>query len=145
MLNGFALPTNALDRQTVGDPAVATDFLYTLPNAYQYLVQAILFRLACDANAANRFAAVEFFLQGRGLKLIPPFAQTANLTWNHRFYVGIDGLGAITDGDYSLTRLPYPFILQAGDTIASDVRNMQAGDQITSIDLFLYRMPLQGV
>lgn len=145
MIIGAALPTAALERVTVADPAVSTDFVYVLPDGYQYQLYAVLYRLATDANAANRFGAIELTMQGRGCKIIPAFAHVANTTWNYRFYVGIDGLGAITDGDYAFTRLPYPFVMQSTDTIASDVRNMQAGDQVSSIDLFLYRVRIQGV
>lgn len=144
MINGIALPNSALERVTVAGPAAGNDFLYALPEGFQYMLQAVIFTLNTAAGGGLRWGGVDMTMQGRGCSLLPTVSQAGGLGYHHRFYIGINSSGALLDAQYVYTELPYPFIMQAADTIGSEIRNIAGGDTVTNIDLFLYRMRIQS-
>ncbi len=69
-----------------------------------------------------------------------PASQTIDILWSS----GYASAGTI-GGSLLGASLPYPMLLNGNENIASNVENIQAGDQISNIQLFLQRWVMQTI
>lgn len=112
------------------EPAAASDLTMTVPAGVRWRVLSVSVRLDCDANAANRVV----FLAGRTSGAAhwagtSSLVSTANTTGSHYWYHGATGVHIAGD-THGIGPIPFDALLQAGQSMSVQVRNMQAGDAI---------------
>ena len=133
----FHPPFGHLQIELVGDPAAATDFVFTVGTGIILQPMAIRFTLTTDANVAARLVTLRYQHQAYIVADIPPaLTQAASIAHIYTFAPGAPlQTGAPNHEIYTAT--PHPIWLIPGDTIRSIVHNVQVGDQITGIRLYL--------
>jgi len=128
--------TNVFDIKTFSqaNPAAASDFIFAVPARRRLQILSISFILANDANAANRNVGLIFddsALVFDRCGLTPNF--TANETITFQFYKGAGTEIIEAGGGRIWAPLNGELYLVTGDSIRSQVTNMQVGDQISDI------------
>ena len=116
-------------------PAVASGFTFVYSTAEYWRVCSLCFQLVADANAANRIVFLDL-VDGAGNKLgrsSAGFNQTATLTTVYTFSPDISVYGA--NGAASIGAACPGLWLHPGAKITVGVTNVQAGDQISAINL----------
>lgn len=137
MANGRASVFGDCQPISIPAVAVASGFTYNVPRSETQLLLAVTFQLVTDANAANRRVVVNYRdSNNTTFAAIPaPFIQTATLTTVYTF-----ALGASVGGDDGAANiggaLPY-LPLKGGESVVVTITNVQAGDQASSIRLFV--------
>jgi hypothetical protein len=126
-------------------PGANTNLTVTIDGQGMRRLSSLVFTLTTDANAANRYATVEYVTPaGRTYAVAAVTAvQAASLT---NRYVGSLGYGVSsfntgTDGFFPLP----PVFLYPGDSLKILVASKQAGDTLTLIAGMMERFPLDGV
>jgi hypothetical protein len=124
---------------TLIDPGLGNQWSYSFSgpgatNLYQVLLVAVRCVLVTDATVKNRYPGLNFSIGGRVFLLHSPNAITAGLTRTLVWMVGESYIQTAGTTVENMT-LPFPIVLNSGDTLNSDIANMQAGDQLTLIYL----------
>lgn len=119
---------------TVSNPAVQTDWSYTVPTGSMWRLESVTFTLTADANVASRHMRIRVRRGGSTLYMsVGPSAITANGVG--LLYAAKRLLAAqITSSSHTTALFNAPPLLP-GDIIDSQVTNMQAGDQLSAIVL----------
>ena len=128
------------DQVHVPNPAAGVNFDWTTYAGYSHLLIAVEYQLTCDGTVLNRVPGLTLQIQG-----IP--AHVYNLTYTGNcpagtvrimnYYAGIDrnASGIVMNRDQ--IALPFPIYMRPGDHVISTVVNLQAGDQISNIYIYL--------
>lgn len=130
------LDTNVFEAETttVANPAAATDFTFTVPANTRMFVLSVSFTFAADVNVANRVLRLIYSDETVAILSVSNLSPlAASESGQVSFFVGA---GNSFTSFYSLdkhTPLPDHFWLNAGSSISSAIRNIQAGDAITNI------------
>lgn len=127
-------------RLTEANPAVATNFSHTVAANTRILPVTIQYTLTTDANAANRIPNIAFNFAPTGILIFSSGnIITASLTALITFAVGI-GVDYQNSANKNITSsLPLDFWINPGAAVASIITNIQAGDQISDIQLYFAR------
>jgi len=122
-------------------PAPGTDYSYTLPPGWRYLLSSAVFTLVTDANVANRI--LEFIISGAARtwwKMQSSTTQTASTTHIHQFAIGSDRNPTPGDLDYYAPLNPMLYI-PGSFTISTHTTGIQAGDLFSVVSLYFLRWP----
>lgn len=106
-------------------------FTFTPSGAEYSRIRIVSFRLAADANVANRNVSLSLVhADGQSLCALPAFAaQTAGLTWDYVFGMGLTPYN-VTAAAAVVGALPDVW-LPAGGSITVAIAGVQVGDAIT--------------
>lgn len=131
----------------LGDvPAVATGFALKLDSRWAWRFRCVRFKLVADANAANRFVTVDFCdPEGTVWESNPALAvQVANATQLYDFArnrcIGVSGI-ATQPQFATLTDVWLP----PGWQVQINVANVQAGDQLSLVKLYVDKLVSDSV
>jgi hypothetical protein len=116
-------------------PAVASGFSYTYSVSEYWRLNSLCFQLVTDANAANRVVYLDL-IDGAGNKIgrySSGFTQTATLTTVYTFATQIGAYGA--NAAASIGSPVSKVWLHPGAKLTVGITNVQAGDQISAINL----------
>lgn len=119
----------------VPNPAVATDWSYTIPAGQSYLVQGWRGRFQTDANVATRTVNFRIERPTTFEDFAIFTAAAGQAASNIVVYQGTKGIGelpAVRNGGLQMM-FPDGILLEAGSRIGSVTQNMQAGDQWSEI------------
>lgn len=120
-------------------PAVATAFTLAMIGEYFTRPLSVCFQIVSDANAANRAVRVTYETAG-GLvyaRVMATPVQVASKTVLYQFFAD-GGSGVGVADTFSQAGLP-PIVMSPTDVLAIRVANIQAGDQISAVELILER------
>ena len=125
---------------TQTNPAAGADFVFTVNADQRIHVVSIDFQLITDATAANRNVRVKFSDGTNDFSFCGHTTNiTASLTRQLHFSTAYSASEQESaSGDYHI-QLPPDLYLNPGDTLESDVFNIQATDAITAIVIRLHR------
>lgn len=118
------------------DPAVGQNLSYTFPTGATYRILG--FRLSMDTSAtvSNRRVKVGITFAGNDHEyMFSQVDQAASLTRN--YYGGIQVSQAAAIGSEIGMAIPQECWAKGGDTFFSNVTNLQAGDQVRSLELLV--------
>lgn len=120
-------------RLLVPAPLVGADFTFTLPAGGTYELLAVYWTFVTSAVVANRGPTVS--LQDADSNFLARFGNGAAIVASSTARVSFTaGLGAPIGGGSYAAGLPVPpYVLQAGDKIASQTSSIDVGDQISAI------------
>lgn len=139
LLRPGGFKSNRFDLQSAapGAPGAGNNLVWTVPDGLVVEIQSIVFRFSTDANAVDRvIIARGENTGGSPFALSPAVAvQTASKTFTHSFAVGIMPADYSTEASRMFSCLACCIFLEAGEDFVIDVRNIQAGDSITNIEL----------
>lgn len=124
------------------EPPPSDDFSYTLPAGYRYQIMCVRFRITTDVNVANRYAGL--VLTNTGIHTLYIFNSTAIAASNAvmvNFWTGLEVAGSVAVNRLD-SPLPTPLYLEGGTTIGSDVRQIQAADQVDQIQIYTRFWPV---
>lgn len=122
---------------TVGNPAAGANFDYVFPAQYRYRLFTVSWRLVADANVANRY--IGYRVTGTGYDSLWIWSDspvTAGQTRDIIFYVGHPGAPSAV-----LTKimgpLVNPVVWLGGMHLLSAMQNLQIGDQMSLVQIYL--------
>ncbi len=121
---------------TISNPAAGADFSYTIPDYTQLELLYVSYLLTADATVTNRRPGILF---SDGTTSLKPYYSTTQITANQArtlsfFLFGHTNTSSFSNNIY--TSLPYTLLL-SGWTIESTTNTIQAGDQISAIQLYV--------
>lgn len=124
---------------TAKNPAAGSNFTVALPAQYRWRHVSCVFTLTTDANAANRYVAVEY-LAGNGNAEVADAAAVVVTANSTQRYAGscsrtVAEWAANTDVLFPLS----PVFMDGGGTLQIRVGNIQAGDTLTLIQFVFDR------
>jgi len=121
----------------VANPAAGAQWTQTVPNNTIWLINNVEFQLLTDITVINRIGRVEIFDGTTNTRIaMAGFNQAASLTINHMYKLAGHGLNATNQGSGDLAHRLY---LRPTWIIRSNVANLQAGDALTAISLYIQR------
>lgn len=136
----FDINTFSNDTIALGDPAVATNWTYTVPIRLRVLLVSAKFTFSTDANVADR--TIRINIQEGAHRLITTFVSqgiAANLIRNFNFFIGAPTSIAVAAGEDYIAPLPQKLYLGPGSIISSDIRAIQAADQLSTVIMRFHR------
>lgn len=130
-----------LEYFTIAQPGVALNAERRIPGETYERLDVARCILTADGNAANRFITLDY-LNGDGgiVARIPPVAAvTAGLVGRFTFsiHLGYALAGAATEQAISILTSPMP----PGFTFRISIDNVQAGDQLSAVSMYIRRWP----
>lgn len=133
----FALERQgSLIRHAVTNPAAGANFSLTLDPVFHAILHAVTFQLVTDANVANRYANIIITPPtAEVLSCATAVAHVASSTVVYTYWEGWPHTGAIAVNRCTLP-LPNAFFVPRGSLIGSDIRQIQATDQLSNIVLW---------
>lgn len=133
----FALQRQgSLIREPVTNPAAGANFTMTLDPVFHVILHAVTFTLLTDANVANRYANIIITPPtAEILTCATTVAHVASTNVVYTYWEGWPHVGAIAVNRATLP-LPNAFFIPRGSLVGSDIRQIQAGDQISNIVLW---------
>jgi hypothetical protein len=148
MLTGLSLPIGAVRTVTVPNPAPGVRWDYIVPAGYQVLLLGVQYLLTTSAVAGNRFPGFQFERLGPVFFAIHCGSSiTATKNYICVWLPGCSFIQTVTVGAAPLSgthqmTLPYPIILDPGDSLHGAVVGLGAADQFSDIYLYYLAMPL---
>ena len=132
---------NNFDQVHVANPVAGAEFDYTVYPGFSQLIIAVEYQLVCDGTVINRVPGLTLQIQGipaHGYNLTYDNNCPAGTTRIMNYYAGIDrnASGIVMNRDQ--IALPFPIYMRPGDHVLSTVVNLQAGDQISNIYIYMY-------
>lgn len=117
-------------------PAAGASFTLKLSGDHVRRLVSVVFKLTTDANAANRYCTVEYQGDnGNAFSVNAAAVVVTASTTNQRFAGSADrGTSEWNTGTDVLFPLA-PIFLHGGDTVKINVGSVQAGDQLSAIEL----------
>lgn len=127
------LPQNKIDGVS---PAAGASYSHKFTGIYVTRIVSIVFKLTTDANAANRYVTVE--VQGDNgnafavsAAAVVVTASTTGQRFCGTIYRGTSEWNTGTDVLFPLT----PIFIHGGDVLKINVASIQAGDQLSAIEI----------
>lgn len=124
---------------TVTLPGVGTNFTYTIPQGQGFKLDFLSCTLVCSATAANRFPR---FQVKRGSDIISAWLG-ANVVTAAGVTVTVHNARGLVVNTVSTTSYTMPLpdipILRPGDTVISNILNLQVDDNISAVGLVFSR------
>jgi hypothetical protein len=118
---------------SAGQPAVASSVTIVMPEAVRWILRAVCFRIATDANVANR-TPVLTVLDGSGVARASVAAGVATVASKTADYTFANGLAGWVAAGTAVVSGPGPVLpLQDGDSLVISVDGVQAGDQVSRV------------
>lgn len=122
------------------NPAAGANFTWTVPSGVRVLPVSVVFQITTDANAANRTVNLDY---NNGVVVFAVATTqvniTAGLTRQMRFSVGLGNCFQESASGNLHGPLNPQLFLYPTQTLSSNVRSIQAGDQLSSIYItYLY-------
>lgn len=128
-VNIFRLETSA-----IGDPAAGADFIWNPPSQTRCLILGLAFHIVTDATPVGR---IPLIFGHDGTNRFQSFISTTGpgptAALDLMFAPGIEPIDRITTYNQVASPLPYPFFIQPGDTLQSEILLLAAADQISDI------------
>lgn len=123
----------------VTSPAAGANFTYTFPAPYHYKLDGLRFKMITDGNAANRTIMLDIYTVG-----VPPIYYSSTILQPEsltRYWHMWAGLNTIDRQSFSqvIASFPPQIWLREGSIIATDIKNLQVGDQMSEIILYFRR------
>lgn len=143
-MNSVPIENGARFAITVADPAVATDWALIMPVGFVYHLTSVRYQLVTDGTAATRI--IQLLLPtGGALDLIIASSSTQilNLTRIIQF-IDLFPTPGTSVGSLITAPLPKYRHVHGGETVASATAAMQAGDQISNIQVNAIRWPFKA-
>ncbi len=123
-------------QENPANPGAGNNFSWTPPSNSRVLVLGVEFILTTDANAAGRIVTLEAREGANTFShSLAVAGHIASLAVQHTFQPNVIGADRIGTYLHMLSVLPYPLILQVGDTLNTDILQIQVGDAITNIHI----------
>jgi len=119
----------------IPQPAVGGGFTFTYSLSEYWMLRSLCFQLVTDANVANRIVFMDL-IDKAGNKIgrfSSGFNQTATLTTIYTFATQIAAYGA--NAAASIGSPVSKLWLHPGSKITVGITNVQAGDQVSAINL----------
>ena len=127
-----------LEYITIPSPIAGANVAYTVPDNTVIQIVGVSLLFVTDANAADRRVVVNNTVQMQSSA--SPLLQTANLAWAYRFTCGVGFVDGTGDGSPTVyCPLACGLQLCSGQTVDVRVVDIQAGDQLNSVYLQVYR------
>ena len=122
----------------IPSPAQGANFSYMVPAGRRMHVRSIAFNFITDANVATRQVILYVIDPAGGVSYsaVPKVTQVTGLGYDYTFAPQAREL-ANAVGGYATSQLASKLVLVPGEVIASDIQNVQAGDQIQEIYLLV--------
>ena len=118
------------------DPAVGTQFSYTLPTGWRYRIIDIVFALQTSATVANRRMMCGFTVSGNDhFYMYSQIDQVASLTRQYRGAIQKAQSAAI--GTSIGFEIPQDLWITGGDVFFTNVQNLQAGDELMTLEILV--------
>lgn len=119
------------------NPAAGANFSYTLAAGKIYKLLSCHFRFVTDATVINRNVALHVSTPGGvAIEILPVGTHGASATYDYTFAPGLTPLSDIT-GNRRCAPVPLDYWIESAGAISSQVANIQAADQISSVHLIL--------
>ncbi len=139
------LEHGAIFEQTVANPAAGIDFSIALAGNFRYHLLALKFRLATDVNVANRYPDIGgTTVEGGGIFIHSEAVVVASITVDIQWIADFPVHTAVAANRMSLG-FGNAQLYNGGGTINSNIRQIQVGDQLSTIVLRYRRWPMQVV
>lgn len=141
-MHKFDINVFTLSTRTIANPAPGADFIIPAISELRMEIIAITFTFDSDGNAANRIIHLHHINDSKDTQgTTASGAIILNEVINVEISQGMLGQD-LTAATQTITMpLPLNVFLQTGDTFASEVANIQVGDQISDIQ---YRVKTWG-
>lgn len=125
-----------LNQTNSADPAAGAEWTLTLNAQQGTKVRSIRFQLVTDATVIDRFPRVEYVIGATVLwRSHPNVAQTASLTRDYNYALGIDFVDPAVAAEYQ-NQLP-DLILPPSAIVRSSTNGIQAGDNYGVANMYL--------
>lgn len=116
------------------NPGANTQLDWACPDNARVHILQLTYLFTTDANAANRNHIIEAVSGGVNQPVAASTVNhTASLAWRITYPMGLPAEVDLTASTYLLIPFPTGIILEPGDSIETNIQNMQAGDAITAI------------
>jgi hypothetical protein len=120
-------------------PAVGagTNATLTVPASVRWRLLGVSLYLSTSATVANRIPAVIADAQGMlssGTRVAP---VTASATADPTFFTPGQSIAEFSTAAGYFDPMPPPILLRAADIVYSDITNLQAGDQINGLAVYV--------
>jgi len=130
--------SNRFDLQTAepADPAVSVGLSWPVPANSVIKLISLTALITLVAGAPNRFPLV--CIQNDGTLILPQspsITQTGLTAWQHNWSIGITDLNASVADNAVWARLGDDYFAKTGEFINLDIVGIQAGDQISNIEI----------
>ena len=133
-MHKFTTNIFSLESLAVANPGAGNNLSISPNPALRIEITALSFLLTADANAANRLVTLTL---SDGAVVTPisasPGFQTANEAITYYFSTGMINSDASASIQSIFTSLPKNLFLDPGDSVISDILNIQVGDAITNV------------
>lgn len=125
--------------ETTDDPAANTEVRIEVPAGEIWKLIGIRGGLTTDANAATRHVEIDIDDGSQdNFNLRAGQTQIESLTRTYSFY-DAGHIDTTIPGDHIMGHLPSNIVLRAGGAISTDTENLQAGDNWTSMFIYIER------
>ena len=124
----------SLESLAVANPGAGNNLTIAPSTAIRIELISLSFLLTCDANAANRLVTLTL---SNGSIIVPfsatPGFQTANEAITYYFSQGMVNSDASASIQSIFAPLPRHLYFDPGDSLITDIFNIQVGDAITNV------------
>lgn len=135
----FQPPSGDLVQPTISNPVAGANFSFNIPSGQVIRPRTLMFRFVTDANVASRTVTLYVYGAGGGLySILTQVTQAASLTYDYSYVPSIYPAHTITHG-IILAGWPADLWLESPMVISSQIYNIQATDQLSSIHLLYER------
>jgi len=122
----------------IANPAAGTNFTYSVPDNHRTKIALITYTFVTDANVAQRYHTLTHVRAAAPLRISSDqVGVSASKTQNVMIMPGAAQLN-IADSPYPLFPIIDSPCFLENDTINSDIINIQVGDQISDVRMFLH-------
>lgn len=122
-----------LTKLAIGGITAGANFSSTVPASVVRRIMSVSFRLAADANVANRRPILEVVTGGSLAHSFPTFTTQAAGTTFDSFFMPIGSFFTSVVSGVMITFLSQDLYLKEGDVLQSRIDAMQVGDQLSNI------------
>jgi hypothetical protein len=127
----------------IEDPAAGADFFFSFEDGYTYRIQSMNFLLTCSAVVADRWPYIEIRRGGRYIGFLSPAgkiiaSEAVNFHWMH----GLTNSDASAVTPHIICQLPRNLYLIGKDVLRTATFNIDVGDQLTEVVLYLQKWPM---
>jgi len=137
------LEAGSFHKLTATNPAAGADWSISVPDNRIWRPLLIAFTIVTDATATNRYPGIlitDSF--SPDYNIVAETAIQASKTLKVKGLPGLATPSYITT-DFYIWPLPFPVWIRGGATITSDIQQLQAGDQLSTIIVHCQSWPSQ--
>jgi len=130
----------ALVTATPDDPLAGANLHFLIQEDTRVLIHSIIFLFTTDANVATRRVAIQGWVGSTPfVQAAAPGDQAANAIITYHYAPCVLGIDGTTAHDKQWATISEHLYLDRGHAIATDITNMQVGDQISAVHIRYYQ------